>query len=68
MPYWIVENGEKIGPLKAIDVLRRAQPTMQVSDGENWFSIDEPSMAGASASPDTDHGEPMPAGGRLTIR
>ncbi len=68
MPYWILENGETIGPMKAIDVLRRAQPTTQVSDGQSWFCLEDPQMVGASVSQDTDHGEPMPHGGRLTIR
>jgi hypothetical protein len=68
MPYWILENGETIGPMRAIDVLRRARPTTQVSDGESWFCLDDPPMGGSSLSQDTDHGELMPAGGRLTIR
>lgn len=68
MPYWIVENGETIGPMKAIDVLRRARSTTRVSDGESWFFLDDVYTVDASIAQDTDHGELMPAGGRLTIR
>ena len=68
MPYWIVENGETIGPMKAIDVLRRARSTTRVSDGESWFSLDDVYTVDASVAQDTDHGEPMLFGGRLTIR
>jgi hypothetical protein len=41
MPYWIHENGEVVGPMRAIDVLKRARPQLKVSDGESWFQLDE---------------------------
>jgi hypothetical protein len=41
MPYWIHEDGETIGPMRAIDVLRRARPTTLVSDGQEWFRLDD---------------------------
>ena len=41
MPYWIEENGEKVGPMEAIEILRRADGNTRVWDGENWFSLDE---------------------------
>ena len=40
MHYWIDNNGEKLGPMRAIDVLRRAQTKTRVYDGENWFWLD----------------------------
>ena len=40
MPYWIDDNGEKLGPMRAIDVLRRAQAPIRVFDGENWFYLE----------------------------
>lgn len=41
MPYWIFEDGEMIGPMQAIEVLRRARPSTLVSDGQRWFRLDE---------------------------
>jgi hypothetical protein len=56
MPYWIHEDGELIGPMRAIDVLRRARPSLQVSDGENWFQVDSGQTAGDGARGDSDSG------------
>jgi hypothetical protein len=51
MVYWIDHNGEKLGPMKAIDVLRRAQGTTRVYNGETWFTIgDCPDPADAVGS------------------
>jgi hypothetical protein len=51
MSYWIDNNGEKLGPMRAIDVLRRAQPTTRIYDGENWFFLeDDPEMANVAGS------------------
>ena len=44
MRYWIEDNGKKIGPMRAVDVLRRAQPPIRVFDGETWFYLDEASI------------------------
>jgi hypothetical protein len=41
MVYWIDRNGEKIGPMRAIDVLRRARGATRVYNGETWFTIGE---------------------------
>ena len=41
MPYWIFENGETRGPMPAIDVMWQAGPTAQISDGEQWFRLDD---------------------------
>lgn len=68
MPYWIHDNGETTGPMRAIDVLRRAQPTTRVCDGENWFYLDESPGSTESTFSDTDHREPSQAGARVTIR
>lgn len=64
MVYWIDHNGEKLGPMKAIDVLRRARGALKVYNGETWFTIGD--------SPDTGDG-PIPDAqstdsGRLVIR
>lgn len=40
MHYWIDDNGEKLGPMRAIDVLRCAQAPIRVFDGENWFYLE----------------------------
>ena len=53
MPYWIDRNGEKLGPMRAIDVLRRAQPTTRVFDGEDWFVLDLGPDVGDAARPDS---------------
>ena len=51
MVYWIDANGEKIGPMKAIDVLRRARGATRVYNGETWFTIGNgPEAGGAPAS------------------
>jgi hypothetical protein len=64
MPYWIDDNGEKLGPMRAIDVLRRAKPPTRIFDGENWFTLDEaPATADAAVS---DAG--MTDSGRIIIR
>jgi len=68
MPYWIHDNGETTGPMRAIDVLRRAQPTTRVCDGENWFYLDEGPDSAETTFTDTDHREPSHAGPRVTIR
>lgn len=39
MAYWIHENGETIGPLKAIEILERAQPETLVSHGQEWVRL-----------------------------
>ena len=44
MRYWIEDNGKKVGPMRAVDVLRRAQPPIRVFDGETWFYLDEASI------------------------
>jgi hypothetical protein len=41
MPYWIFENGETTGPMTAIDVLWQAGPTALISDGGQWFRLDD---------------------------
>jgi len=46
MVYWIDHNGEKLGPMKAIDVLRRAKGTTRVYNGETWFTIGDGPGAG----------------------
>jgi hypothetical protein len=46
MVYWIDHNGEKLGPMKAIDVLRRANGTTRVYNGETWFTIGDGPEAG----------------------
>ena len=50
MTYWIDHNGEKLGPMKAIDVLRRARGTTRVYNGETWFTIGEGPEAGDAAA------------------
>lgn len=56
MPYWIHEDGEVIGPMRAIDVLRRARPSTRVSDGESWFRLDTGQAAGDGTTADNDSG------------
>jgi hypothetical protein len=68
MPYWIHDNGETFGPMRAIDVLRRAQPTTRVCDGENWFYLDGGPELAESRFLETEHREPSQAGARVTIR
>ena len=54
MRYWIDDNGKKVGPMRAIDVLRRAQAPIRVFDGETWFYLDEASMAPPTSESTTD--------------
>lgn len=42
MAYWIHENGETLGPMRAIDVLRRATPSTRICDGKVWFTLEGP--------------------------
>jgi hypothetical protein len=64
MAYWIDHNGEKVGPMKAIDVLRRARGATRVYNGETWFTIGDGSEAGdAPASDGTSKDSP-----RVVIR
>ena len=68
MPYWIHDNGETIGPMTAIDVLRRALPTTRICDGETWFYLDgEPELA-ETRFMDGEQREPSQSGARVTIR
>jgi hypothetical protein len=46
MVYWIDHNGEKLGPMKAIDVLRRAHGATRVYNGETWFTVGDGPDAG----------------------
>ena len=64
MVYWIDHNGEKLGPMKAIDVLRRAHGTTRVYNGETWFTIGEGPEAGDSAGSETTSRETQ----RIVIR
>ncbi len=68
MPYWIHDNGETTGPMRAIDVLRRAQPTTRVCDGENWFYLDGGPELAESRFLDNEQREPSQSGARVTIR
>ena len=62
MPYWIHDNGETIGPMPAIDVLRRATPTTRVCDGEIWVTLHDDDGEGFSPDAPTQPNE------RLIIR
>jgi hypothetical protein len=53
MVYWIDQNGVKLGPMKAIDVLRRARGTTRVYNGETWFTIGEGADGGDTAGSET---------------
>ena len=53
MVYWIDHKGEKLGPMKAIDVLRRARGTMRVYNGETWFTIGDGPETGDAAPSDS---------------
>ena len=64
MVYWIDLNGEKLGPMKAIDVLRHANGTTRVYNGETWFTIDESPEAVDEPPPDAAPRQ----GSRLIIR
>jgi hypothetical protein len=57
MPYWISEDGKITGPMAAIDVLWQAGPTALISDGGQWFCLDdepdaEPTADAATARPE----------------
>ena len=67
MAYWIHENGETIGPLRAIEILERAQPDTLVSQGQEWVKfadhpdflpIDEPDLR--EGLRDSDGGKSLP--------
>jgi hypothetical protein len=64
MPYWIFENGETRGPMPAIDVLWQAGPTAQISDGEQWFRLDDDPGAGDLAAAKPEPTKPQ----RIVIR
>jgi hypothetical protein len=64
MPYWIFENGETRGPMPAIDVLWQAGPTAQISDGEQWFRLDDGSDTGEAAAAKPETAKPQ----RIVIR
>ena len=68
MPYWIHDDGETTGPMRAIDVLRQAKPTTRVCDGENWFYLDGSPGLTETRFAESDHREPSQAGARVTIR
>ncbi len=67
MAYWIHENDETKGPMRAVDVLRRARPSTMVSDGETWFRLDDGFVQGNTLDPDTDHGESRPVTYRESV-
>jgi hypothetical protein len=50
--YWIDHKGEKLGPMKAIDALRRARGPTRVYDGETWFTIGDSLDSGDPPIPD----------------
>jgi len=52
MVYWIDHNGEKLGPMKAIDILRRAQGAVKVYNGETWFTVGDGPDSGDAPIPD----------------
>lgn len=60
MPYWIFENGETTGPMTAVDVLWQAGPGAQISDGEQWFRLDD--------TPDSDQDAASARPERIVIR
>ena len=41
MAYWIFENDETIGPLRAVEVMERGDPGTMVSHGQEWVRLDE---------------------------
>jgi hypothetical protein len=51
MPYWISEDGKITGPMTAVDVLWQAGPGAQISDGGQWFRLDEEPDAEPTADP-----------------
>jgi hypothetical protein len=52
MPYWIHEEGQVVGPMRAIDVLRRAHPSTPVSDGKDWFRLEDAGAGSETAVSD----------------
>ena len=68
MPYWIHENGETLGPMRAIDVLRCAKPTTRICDGENWFWLDDGPDMSETRFLESEHGESRQASARVVIR
>lgn len=68
MPYWIHDNGETLGPMRAIDVLRRAQSTTRVCDGQTWFWLEEGPDMSEQRLPDSESVESQQTGARVTIR
>lgn len=52
MVYWIDHNGEKLGPMTAADVLRRASGETRVYNGETWFTIGDGPETGDVSSAD----------------
>jgi hypothetical protein len=68
MPYWIHDNGETLGPMRAIDVLRRAQPTTRICDGETWFRLDDGATGHDAPYGEADHREHEQTRSRVVIR
>jgi hypothetical protein len=52
MVYWIDDNGEKLGPMTAADVLRRSSGETRVYNGETWFTIGDGPETGDPAGSD----------------
>ena len=64
MAYWIHENGETIGPLRAIEVLERAQPETLVSHGQQWLPLrDHPDFSTSIAAALSTNPNPLPKSG-----
>ena len=53
MVYWIDHNGEKLGPMTAAEVLRRASGETLVYNGETWFTIGDPTEPGDATASDS---------------
>jgi len=60
MAYWIFENGETVGPLRAVEVLEHAGPETLVSHGERWIRLREHPDFGQSVPPDVTLSERSP--------
>lgn len=41
MAYWIFENGDTIGPFRAVEVLEHASPRTLIKDGDGWVRLDQ---------------------------
>jgi ubiquitin-protein ligase len=52
MAYWIYEDGHTVGPLEAPEVLDRAKPDTQVSNGHDWVRLDQHPDFAYLATPD----------------